>query len=272
MIRIAAIVEGHGEGEAVPLLIRRIAREVAPELALETIRPFRVRRNQIVKPDQLRYGELIVRRHGHECRILVLLDANGDCPASFGPELRARTSSWRSDVRVEVVLAKSEYEAWFLAALDSLRGQRRIQADAMSPDEPEEIRDAKGRLRQETPRNQPYDPVDDQAALTRLHQLAAVGDNAALGRAMQFLGLLPDRTRHADIGDGAARELIDTILAARAAARRAHDYALADRLRDDLQAAGVVVKDGVDGSEWSPVGSLDMQALATLAAAILAKG
>jgi len=116
------------------------------------------------------------------------------------------------------------------------------------------------------------DDLNTPAALTRLHQLAAVGDSAALGRAMQFLGLLSDRTRHADIGDGAASELIDAILAARAAARRAHDYALADRLRDDLQAAGVVVKDGVDGSEWSPVGSLDMQALATLAAAILAKG
>ncbi len=72
---------------------------------------------------------------------------------------------------VEVVLAKSEYEAWFLAALDSLRGQHRIRAAATPPDEPEEIRGAKGRLRQETPRNQPYDPVDDQAALTRLFDL-----------------------------------------------------------------------------------------------------
>jgi len=185
MIRIAAIVEGQGEVEAVPLLIHRNAGEVAPDLARETMRQFRVRRNQIVKPDQLeRNAELIGRRHGPECRILVLLDANGDCPATIGPGLRARMASWRSDVRVEVVLAKSEYEAWFLAALDSLRGRHRIHAAAVPPDEPEEIRDAKGKLRRETPRNQPYDPVDDQAALTRLFDLKQAREKASSFRKM----------------------------------------------------------------------------------------
>lgn len=185
MTRVAAIVEGDGEVEAVPLLIRRIARTVVPDLALETTRPFRVRRNQIVKSGQLeRYVELVVRRHGPECGILVLLDANGDCPADLGRELRDRVSRSRSDARVEVVLAKSEYEAWFLAALESLRGKRGIHAGATPPDEPEEIRDAKGRLRRETPRSQPYDPVDDQAALTSLFDLGQARERSPSFRKM----------------------------------------------------------------------------------------
>ena len=172
MTRVAAIVEGVGEVEAVPLLIRRIAGTVVPGLTLETPRPFRVRRNQIVKPGQLeRYVELVIRRHGSECGVLVLLDANGDCPAELGPALRDRVFRARSDARVEVVLANSEYEAWFLAALDSLRGKRGIATGAAPPDQPEEIRDAKGRLRRETPQSQPYDPVDDQAPLTGVFDL-----------------------------------------------------------------------------------------------------
>lgn len=192
MIRIATIVEGVGEVEAVPLLIRRIAGAMDPHLALDTPQPFRVRRNQIVKPGQLeRYLELIVRRFGRECGVLVLLDANGDCPAELGPGLRDRLGQARPDVRVEVVLAKSEYEAWFLAALDSLRGHRRIRNDAVRPDRPEEIRDAKGRLRQATPRRRPYDPVDDQAHLTRLFDLDQAREGSAsfrkMLRAVRFL-------------------------------------------------------------------------------------
>ena len=55
--------------------------------------------------------------------------------------------------------------------------------------------------------------------------------------------------------DGAEHRALDSLvqdlLAQRAAAREAKDWALADRIRDQLAAAGVVVKDGARGSEWS---------------------
>ncbi|HBH56424.1 MAG TPA: cysteine--tRNA ligase, partial [Kocuria sp.] len=45
--------------------------------------------------------------------------------------------------------------------------------------------------------------------------------------------------------------LVQDLLAQRAAARTARDWASADRIRDQLAAAGVVVKDGAQGSAWS---------------------
>ena len=44
--------------------------------------------------------------------ILILLDANGDCPAEIGPlvQWRARTAS--PGCRIEAVVAKCEYETW----------------------------------------------------------------------------------------------------------------------------------------------------------------
>ena len=51
----------------------------------------------------------------------------------------------------------------------------------------------------------------------------------------------------ASLPDG-AQELLD----ARAEARAAKDFAASDRLRDELAALGVAVKDTKAGQEWSP--------------------
>lgn len=70
------------------------------------------------------------------------------------------------------------------------------------------------------------------------------------------LGLLPLMALDA-AGDASGAEqraldaLVQDLLARRAAAREARDWALADTIRDQLAAAGVVVKDGAQGSAWS---------------------
>ena len=43
---------------------------------------------------------------------------------------------------------------------------------------------------------------------------------------------------------------IDAMVAARNAARDAKDWAESDRIRDELQAAGIVLEDGADGTRW----------------------
>jgi hypothetical protein len=65
-----------------------------------------------------------------------------------------------------IVAARREYEAWFVAAIESLRGVRHIDNGATYGDDPESKRDAKGVISRFMPQNAAYDPVADQPALS----------------------------------------------------------------------------------------------------------
>jgi hypothetical protein len=67
---------------------------------------------------------------------------------------------------VAVVLAKREYEAWFLAAAKSLRGTRGLRADMEPPTDPEGIRGAKEWLTGHMTGGRSYRATRDQAALS----------------------------------------------------------------------------------------------------------
>jgi len=51
MVRIVPIVEGLGEVQAVPVLIRRIAADAAPDVFVHVVKPLRVPRQRILKRD-----------------------------------------------------------------------------------------------------------------------------------------------------------------------------------------------------------------------------
>jgi Domain of unknown function (DUF4276) len=67
---------------------------------------------------------------------------------------------------VSVVLAKREFEAWFLASAQSLAGNFGFLADMEAPADPEGVRGAKGWLSRHRPRGHPYKETVDQAVLT----------------------------------------------------------------------------------------------------------
>lgn len=164
MRRIATIVEGHGEVDAVPVLLRRIVQRVSPGTALNLPRPIRVPRNRIVREQELENAVgLAAARAEADGGILVLLDADRDCPARLAPRLLARALAARTDRTIRVVLAKLEYEAWFLAAAASLAGQAGLHEDIAPPDDPEAVRDAKGWLSARMPPGRPYRETLHQA-------------------------------------------------------------------------------------------------------------
>ena len=66
------------------------------------------------------------------------------------------------------MLAKQEFEAWFLAAAESLRGQRGLKDDIQSPTDPEAIRGAKEWLRGRMQSGKTYRSKRDQPALAAL--------------------------------------------------------------------------------------------------------
>ncbi len=162
---IVPIVEGQGEVEAVPILLRRILHSWEA-FACDIRRPIRVKRQRVVKPGELeRVLELAAMQPG--CRaVLLLLDAEEDCPAILGPALLERAQKARPDIPCRVVLAKAKYECWFVGSIESLRGQCGIRADAAAPDSPEEMKGAKAWLTQHMEHRRTYQEVDDQPPLT----------------------------------------------------------------------------------------------------------
>jgi hypothetical protein len=144
---IYAIVEGHGEVQAVPLLLRRLAHECIGSYDLHVFPAHRVPRGRILRPDHLERAAELGRRRivesGGRGGVMLLLDADDDCPATLGPELLARLRNVIPDLPLSVVLAKREYEAWFLGAAYSLRRLSNVRDDANPPIEPEAIIGAK---------------------------------------------------------------------------------------------------------------------------------
>ena len=179
MARIIPIVEGHGEVKAVPILILRIVNHLKLCEYVDVRRPIRVQRNKIAKSQILeKYIHLAAQIAG----ILVLLDADQDCPMSLAATLLERARRTRSDRTIKVVLAKTEFESWFLAAAPSIQcdsspasalwtarcaGRRGIRLGCMSPPDPEAIRDAKRWLTDQMPSGYRCSPTADQLSCTR---------------------------------------------------------------------------------------------------------
>ncbi len=176
---IVAIVEGHGEATALPKLLRRIAGETSSDMVVEIPRPIRVPRNKLLQPGELeRAVEFASHRAGTDGCVLVLLDADRDCPAKLAPQLLARVAAAGPGRDLRAVLAKAEYETWFLAAAGSLAGQRGLDKALASLNDPEAIRDAKGWLGARMPRGRRYRETLDQTALTAVFDMAEARRNS----------------------------------------------------------------------------------------------
>jgi len=159
---------------------------------VEVARPFRVKRGRVVREGELeRSVTQALRSRAGATGVIVILDADDDCPAELASKLCSRTSSF--PVPVCVVLPKIETEAWILASIESLQGQRGIRDDAVCPADPEAIRDAKGALSRCMQGSRGYVATDDQPAL-----LASMDLALARKRSPSFAKLTRDLTALVD--------------------------------------------------------------------------
>jgi uncharacterized protein DUF4276 len=180
-LRILAIVEGHGEQTAVPVLLRRWFQHrrfrefETPDLAIRASGAGALKCDHVAD-DELGieyYVEMAARERPDG--ILVLLDSDDECQErartpsrlGLGPELLQRALAVAPHIPIEVVVAHREFEVWFLAALASLRRAGHLPREVRLPtplSDIESIRDCKKRLKPLLGR--PYEETTDQTDFT----------------------------------------------------------------------------------------------------------
>jgi len=210
MKRMVLFVEGEGEAEAVPKLVKRLLTEQnawdAVSLDEQTFRVGGV--NRLVKDKYREWKRKLAAslKRRNVGAVLLILDGDvkqfeGDvfCSAKVARSLASEAASVGGGVTfsVAVVFARQEYESWLIAGIDSLAGQRLpdgrlIAKDAKAPQGDLEVtpRDAKGWFSAVIEGG--YKPTRDQAALTDLLDLQAVRERKL--RSFQRLEIWPKST------------------------------------------------------------------------------
>lgn len=172
MRNIVPVVEGPGDVEATPVLIRKILTDHIKCYDIAVSKPKRAggrsaldRAGGIEK--FIEYASITPNCGG----ILVLVDADDDCAPEWAEGICVRCKQVGVDVPIVVVCAVREYEAWFLASLDSIkgnsiRGSLTFNQDAYFEGNLEEIRGVKEWITHQLPPGRAYKETTDQASMS----------------------------------------------------------------------------------------------------------
>ena len=121
----------------------------------------------------------------------MLLDGDTDCPADLGPTVQGWANEAANGVPCGVVLAHREYEAWFLAAIESLRGHRGVRIDAEPHPAPERPRGVKEQLEARMRPGRSYLETADQPAFSASFALSvAYGHSRSFRKLTNSFGAL----------------------------------------------------------------------------------
>lgn len=180
---VASIVEGHGEVEALPALLHRIARSVGFAGDLRVNPPIRVKSGSFLNdPAYFKKQVTLATAKAAEVGgcVLILLDCEDTCPAILGPKLLEQARRVRADVDIFIALAYREFETWFIAAARSLRHLRGLPADLEPPGDLDGIRNAKGWLSNRM--NVSYDPITHQLEFARAFDMTEARSSRSFDR------------------------------------------------------------------------------------------
>jgi hypothetical protein len=131
---LVPIVEGQTEAGCIERLLHRVWMELlAAPLRLQVLPPSRGKRDALIHPERPDLAEKIEEAHAKLASrlrrdpsarglLLLLLDAEGDCPKELAPRLLKTARQVRSDTDISCVLAKRMLENWIVAGASTLAG------------------------------------------------------------------------------------------------------------------------------------------------------
>ncbi len=174
---IVPIVEGDGEIQAVPNLLKRMLfRHECYDLHIAKPKNAHGCGNLTSPGGIERFIQFALIQPRCE-GVLVLLDADEECAYSLAKELARRINTLNPSKPVVVVAAKCEYEAWFLASLPTMAGTQLEGRPGLLPgitvqdERIETIRGVKEWLSRNFPEGRIYKETLDQLPMTRLIDL-----------------------------------------------------------------------------------------------------
>ncbi len=193
-IFVAPIVEGATEERCLKILLSRLWKFVTPagnDSVLAVLKPLPTKRSSLIKigdselPKQIQLAANSLRDALWQPEvdtgfILLMVDAEEDCPATLGPLLLQRAKETRADLDIACVLPKRELENWFKAAAASLGGVCGLPADLAVAGDAEHgsggewLTSQKRRLG----RNLKYTKPDDAVELAKAMDLAECRANS----------------------------------------------------------------------------------------------
>jgi hypothetical protein len=147
---IVPIVEGHTEAGCIERLLQRAWTELlAAPMRLQVLVPSRGKRDALISPTGVHLTDKIEEAYAklsqHLRRdssakglLLVLIDAEGDCPAELAPRLLRTARLARNDADIACVLAKRMFENWIMAGASTLAGVHGLPDPLQPPDNLEE--------------------------------------------------------------------------------------------------------------------------------------
>ena len=166
MPSIVVLVEGEGDAAAVPKLVAVALRRLGRH-------DWFVVQKQTTKVGGVAALKKRLDSHAGYLRIkspdaaLVLLDLEDGCPKTEATELAGLLRGYNLPFPVAVVLAHREYEAWFLASLETIAPDAAdLPSDAEFSDDPEGPRGCKERLTAMMPAGKTYRETTHQAEYT----------------------------------------------------------------------------------------------------------
>lgn len=190
-VRIASVVEGHGEVQGLPRMIQRIAQERYGSY-VDAPKPHRVpRANMVRRPEELQNAVRLqaARFEKRLGGVIVLADSDDDDPGELRRALQETVETSGASRPVVATVAVREYEAWFLAGIESLRSHGAIRDDATYEGDPEQPRNPKQRL--EELMDESYGSVRHQVAFNMHLDLdLAAGRSPSFAQFIEAIGTL----------------------------------------------------------------------------------